>query len=177
MVLCTTLLYAKSSTFVYDTFESATKKVFPGATYVTKNIQLSDTQVSSIESRLMMQMSTSNITMFEFKKNNALHGWGMVTNYIGKHEPITFFVGVSPDFKIQGIVVMVYREDYGNAVKKRRFLRQFNKKSLDDPMAVHQDITSITGATLSSYAIANGARDVLLTVSEAVSPIKTTEGD
>ena len=39
---------------------------------------------------------------------------------MGKHEPITFFVGVATNFKVKDIVVMVYHEAYGSK-RKRRF--------------------------------------------------------
>ena len=66
----------------------------------------------------------------------------MVTNQIGKYEPITFFVGVNPEFQVEGVVVMVYREGYGSDVRKKRFVRQFKSKTIKDPLAVNQDITS-----------------------------------
>ena len=63
---------------------------------------------------------------------------------------------------------MVYREDYGSDVRKRRFLKQFRGKSSTDPISVNNDITSISGATMSSYAIANGVREALELISMGV---------
>ena len=43
-------------------------------------------------------------------------------------------------------------------VKESAVLKRFRGKSMQDPIQVNNDITSLSGATLSSYAIANGAR-------------------
>ena len=103
----------------------------------------------------MMEIPSQNITIYEYNKNETRMGWGTIVNHIGKHYPITFFVGVDASFKVKGVRVMVYREDYGSDVRKRRFLKQFRGKSSTDPISVNNDITSISGATMSSYAIAN----------------------
>ncbi|MGC6367142.1 MAG: FMN-binding protein [Candidatus Marinamargulisbacteria bacterium] len=157
---------ASPSETIYATFDQAATAVFKGARYVTKNIQLSTANVQLIEDQLATELPTNQITVATFTKDNTLAGYGMVTNHIGKHEPITFFVGVTPDFKVKDIVVMVYREAYGSKVRKRRFLKQFRGKSMQDPLQVNHDITSLSGATLSSYAIANGARRVLATLQQ-----------
>ena len=93
----------------------------------------------------------------------------MITNQIGKYEPITFFVGLDHELNIKGMVLMVYRESYGSNVRKKRFLRQFIGKSLEDPLRVNHDITTVSGATLSSYAMANGAKRVLAILNETIS--------
>jgi Na+-translocating ferredoxin:NAD+ oxidoreductase RnfG subunit len=157
-------LLASPSTTVYATFADASQHMFPDATVITHNIQLAPETISVIESNIGMTLPSQNATIFEYKDGPKRVGFSMVTNHIGKHYPITFFVGLFPDLRIKGIEVMVYREDYGAEVRKRRFLKQFRGKSHTDPIAVNHDITSVSGATLSSYAIANGARQVIQTV-------------
>ena len=63
---------------------------------------------------------------------------------------------------VKDVVLMIYREDYGQKVRKRRFLRQFLGKTIEDPIQVNNDITSLSGATISSYSIATGVKRVLL---------------
>ena len=158
-------LFGAPSTTVYHTFESLSQRVFPNATIITHNIELSSHQLDQIQSGLMLKIPSQNIQVFEYKINNKRQGFSMVTNTIGKHYPITCFIAVSPELAIQRVEVMVYRENYGGQVRKRRFLKQFNGKSMQDPILVNQDITSISGATLSAYAVANGVRQVLHSVS------------
>jgi hypothetical protein len=58
----------------------------------------------------------------------------MIVEEIGKHQPITFMVGVQPDGKVADVAVMVYRESYGGQVRYARFLAQFTGKTLRHPM-------------------------------------------
>jgi len=85
-------------------------------------------------------------------------------NEIGKHEYITFIVGVTPKGEVGDVAVMEYRETRGEEVKDRRFLRQFHGKKLTDPITVDRDIENYTGATLSSHAIATGVKKALVLV-------------
>lgn len=152
----------------YATLNQAISRTFPNTQITTMNIRLTAKQISAIEETLMATLPTSNITIYEFNRQDEKVGYGMVTNQIGKYEPITFFVGVNPEFQIEGVVVMVYREGYGSDVRKKRFVRQFKGKSINDPLAVNHDITSITRATMSAYAIANGTKRVLAIINETL---------
>ena len=54
----------------------------------------------------MMEIPSQNITIYEYNKNETRMGWGTIVNHIGKHYPITFFVGVDASFKVKGVRVM-----------------------------------------------------------------------
>ena len=114
-------LYGSPSTTVYSTLDKAGSDIFPGTIQKKINIKLTNQEKEIIESRLMMEIPSQNITIYEYKKNETRMGWGTIVNHIGKHYPITFFVGVDALFKVKGVRVMVYREDYGSDVRKRRF--------------------------------------------------------
>jgi Na+-translocating ferredoxin:NAD+ oxidoreductase RnfG subunit len=94
----------------------------------------------------------------------GIDGYAVIMNEIGKHEYITFIVGVNPKGEVGDVAVMEYRESRGEEVKDRRFLSQFHGKKLNDPIAVDRDIENYTGATLSSHAIATGVRKALALV-------------
>jgi len=152
----------------YATLNQAISKTFPNTKTTTMNIRLTAKQIAAIETTLMATLPTPNITIYQFNRQDETVGYGMVTNQIGKYKPITFFVGVNPEFQIEGVVVMVYREGYGSNVRKKRFVRQFKGKTMKAPLAVNHDITTVSGATLSSYAIANGTKRVLAIINEAL---------
>jgi thiamine biosynthesis lipoprotein ApbE/Na+-translocating ferredoxin:NAD+ oxidoreductase RnfG subunit len=83
-------------------------------------------------------------------------------NEIGKTEPITFMVGISPEGKVTEAVIMVFRENRGWEVKEKRFLNQFRGKTIRSAIRVNEDIINYTGATLSSKAVARGVKRALL---------------
>lgn len=95
---------------------------------------------------------------FIAKRKGEVVGYAVICEEIGKHRPITFIVGIDPTGKIRDVAVMMYRESIGNEIRYPGFRRQFRGKSLDDPIAHRRDIRNITGATLSSRAMAVGVR-------------------
>jgi len=144
----------------YATQEKALIRSFRKATsFVTRNISLTEAQHSQAEAILGWKLKNTNYEFITAKKNKETLGYAL--NEIGKHYPITFLVAITPTNEIKKVTVLIYRERIGNKVRKRRFLKQFLGKSLDDSIAINQDIHGITGATLSSWAIAAGARKAL----------------
>jgi Na+-translocating ferredoxin:NAD+ oxidoreductase RnfG subunit len=85
----------------------------------------------------------------------------MILDEIGKDMPITFVVGVTPDFRIRRVALMVFRESRGAEVEDTRFTNQFRGKSARVRLAVGGDIVGVTGATLSSRAFCRGAKKAL----------------
>jgi FAD:protein FMN transferase len=92
-------------------------------------------------------------------------GYAVIIDEIGKSEPITFMVGMTPEGKVSDVAVMVFRENRGWEVKEKRFLRQFHGKTLRNSIRVDEDIINYTGATLSSKAVARGVKRALLLLS------------
>ena len=86
-------------------------------------------------------------------------GYSVVLNEIGKYRPISFMVGVTRDFRIKDVAVLVYRESRGGEVRRARFLRQYRGKRTSDPVRINRDIINITGATLSVRALNRGVRE------------------
>ena len=57
--------------------------------------------------------------------------------------------------------MMVYRESRGGEVRRRRFLVQYEGKSLGSPIRINRDIIGVTGATLSVRAMNAGVKKTL----------------
>ena len=100
--------------------------------------------------------------IFTCLRGGVISGYAFIDQQIGKHAPITFIVGIDPNGKVSGSEIMVYREHYGSQVKDQEFLSQFKLKTSTDPLRVGHDIKHVTGATLSSLAIAKGVKRELL---------------
>ena len=144
------------------TREQALKVVFPKSESVQPETKVLTTeQRAELENNTGLRFPEAEYPTFVAKSKNAIDGYGVILNEIGKHENITFIVGVSPKGKVLEVAVMEYRESRGSEVKERRFLGQFHGKTSSDPIRVNQDIVNYTGATLSSYAIARGVRRAL----------------
>jgi len=131
--------------------------------YETTGVTLSDEQVIELSKKLGWKINESEFQLIKaFAKDNEILGYAMVLNENGKYYPITFLVAVTPEFSIKNISVMVYREKIGSNVRKKRFLKQYKGKTKDDPLMVDYDIMGISGATISSWSIASGAKKALI---------------
>lgn len=96
-----------------------------------------------------------------FDRSDGFRGYAVVTEELGKSQPITFMVGVTPDLKVRDVAVMVYRESRGGDVKRKRFLSQYRGKTVKDPIDVGRDIINISGATISVRSLNAGVKRVL----------------
>ena len=87
----------------------------------------------------------------------------MVDRVVGKHDFITYAVGLDADGKVAGVEILEYREAYGGQVRNAAWRAQFKGKSLGDPLAIGRDIKNISGATLSSSHVTQGVRRLVET--------------
>ena len=88
-------------------------------------------------------------------------GWFIVDEVIGKHEYITYAVGLNATGAVQGIEIMEYRETYGGEVRNPKWRAQFVGQTKNATLQLDKDIKNISGATLSSRHITEGVRRLL----------------
>ena len=79
----------------------------------------------------------------------------------------TFIIEVILDrnLTIQDVKIPSYPLSHGQRIQRPDFLNQFKTKTAADPPQINRDIHAVTGATLSSTAVANTVRDILAFVS------------
>ena len=162
MISAVALLVATASAETLLTQDQALKVVFPKSESVqTEKKTLNDQQRQELENNTGLRCPESEYPTVLARTRGEADGYAVILNEIGKHENITFIVGVSPKGKVLEVAVMEYRESRGGEVREQRFLSQFKGKTSSDPIRVNQDIVNYTGATLSSYAISRGVRRAL----------------
>ena len=91
--------------------------------------------------------------------------WLIIDEVVGKHEMITYAVGIAPNGSVKGIEILEYVESYGYEVADSQWRKQFIGKTAGDPVKLNQDIQNISGATLSSKHLTDGVKRVLVPVS------------
>jgi len=149
----------------YLSMEKASRLIFPEAEdFLQERITvtpLMKQRMKQLLGRVRPSLWEETYPVFIAKRGGKVIGYGVVVNEIGKHRAITFMVGVTPTGKVKDVVIMVYRESRGGEVRNRRFLRQYRGKDLHTPILPPRGIQSISGATLSSYAISRGVKKAL----------------
>ena len=159
-------LWAQEGIFLKE--EEAPKAVFPDATSFDRRV-IPSTQLLKEKIRQRLGKTKTSVwedsyVTFIARKGDAVLGYAVIVEEIGKHRPMTFVVGVGSNLKIRDAALMVYREAYGGEVRDRRFLRQYKGKDLKDPLLPFRDIQNISGATLSVEAIGRGSKKALALV-------------
>jgi len=160
-----------SGATVYLTVEQAPKAVFPEA----DRFERRDIPVTpALSGKLRQWVAPAKPTIWEpfymtfvARKEDQIIGYAVICEEIGKHRPITFIVGVTPDGKVKDAAILMYREPQGDEVRHRGFLAQFAGKTLSNPIMQHQDIRNVSGATLSVRALARGVRKGLAVIRAA----------
>ena len=80
---------------------------------------------------------------------------------IGKHEYMTYAVGINPDGTLRQFQIVEYREAYGYQVRELKWRDQFVGKTIADKLEVGADIANISGATLSCRHLTDGIKQLL----------------
>lgn len=152
---------------VYLQVEEALRLAFPQAErFVTEEVRLTDDQKHHVAALADHPIPEETFTVYKAMRDGRLDGYAVVTEEIGRFHDITFLVAVTPEGTVKRVEVLVYRESRGGEVRQRRFLHQFDGKSLRDPIRLNRDLLNITGATLSVRAMSRGVRKVLGVIHE-----------
>ncbi len=137
-----------------------------GVTY--RKFELSAELRARLEPRLGYPLPKPSYTFYVAKTGERIDGYAIIDEEMGQHLPITFAVKFSPQGAVQRQEIMVYRERYGDEVRDNRFRQQFVGKTPSDSLRPGEDVVAVSGATISSRAMALGVRRSLLLLDELV---------
>ena len=144
---------------IYMTDADAAKAIFPGPAFQKKNLALTDSEVEKIEKATDQKVRSKNLIYFRGHSDRVV----FIDQVLGKHEFITYAVGVDPKGGVAGIEILEYRESYGQQVRGKEWRAQFVGKTLQSPLKLDHDIKNISGATLSSSHVTAGVKRILET--------------
>lgn len=100
--------------------------------------------------------------IWKVEKDGQFLGWFVVDDVVGKHEYITYAIGISPQGEVLGLEVLSYRETHGGQVREASWRDQFHGKTLKDPFKLDEDVSNISGATLSCRNLLDGVKRLLV---------------
>ena len=143
----------------YLTVEQAQAAIFPGKKLTPDDVKLTAAQRKAVEKASDVRVRNPDLKVWKVENG----GWFILDEVIGKHEFITYAVGLTDDGVVKQIEVMDYRETYGGQVRDQKWRAQFTGKKHGATLKLDDDIQNISGATLSSRHIADGVRRLLAT--------------
>lgn len=156
---------------VYFTPRDLLADFFRSSQNVTyKKIELDAAEKLRLAHRLGYAPSKDSYTFYVATSAGRIDGYAFLDEEKGEHLPITFAVKLSPQGKVMRQEIVVYREARGDEVRDEHFRAQFVGKSAADPIDTNQDIMAVSGATISSRAMAVGVKRAVVLFDELVKP-------
>lgn len=138
----------------YLTVDQAQKAIFPGKTFTAAPVKLTREQKKAIEQASGVRVLKDEQQVWRVSGG----GWFIVDEVVGKHEFITYAVGLNSDGSIKQIEVMDYRETYGGQIRDEKWRAQFLGKTSKSTLKLDADIKNISGATLSCRHVTDGVK-------------------
>lgn len=157
-----TAIVARADVFLSE--DQAAHAIFPKAAFKRRELTLTDEQAKKIK-----EASGQNVRRRKVVAFVSPHGTVIIDEVLGKHEFITFAVGIRPDGSVQGIEILEYKETYGGQVRGADWRQQFTGKNARSELELESDIRNISGATLSCAHVTGGVKRLLQTF-EALKP-------
>src|SRR5499427_7469242 len=147
------------STFAvqYLTIDQAQLAIFPGKSFTAAPVKLAVPQRKAIEQASGVRVLRDEQQVWRVSGG----GWFIVDEVVGKHEFITYAVGLNANGSVKQIEVMDYRETYGGKIREENWRSQFVGKTSQSPLKLDRDIKNISGATLSCRHITDGVKRLL----------------
>jgi hypothetical protein len=143
----------------YLTVEQAQAALFPGATLTPAPVRLTPAQREAIGKACGVRVRSAEVRAWRAVGG----GWFIVDEVLGKHEFITYALGLDAGGAVKAVEIMAYQESYGSEIRAPRWCAQFIGKTSRDPLRLDTDIRNISGATLSCRHITDGVKRLLAT--------------
>jgi hypothetical protein len=141
----------------YLTIDQAQKAIFPGKTLTLAPVKLTSVQRQAIQQASGVRVLRDEQQVWRVSSG----GWFIADEVVGKHEFITYAVGLNADGSVKQIEIMDYRETYGGQIRDQKWRGQFVGKTSKSTLKLDSDIKNISGATLSCRHITDGVKRLL----------------
>ncbi|WP_051243283.1 FMN-binding protein [Azohydromonas australica] len=151
----------------YMTAEQAAKLMFPDAErFEARALALDAAQMQQLAARGVAPRSAQWNVQAALRGTQVL-GYVVADAVIGKFELIGYAVGLSADGAVKQVEILSYRESHGHEIRLPAWRKQFVGKTAAAPLRVGEDISNISGATLSCTHVTEGVRRIVAVVETA----------
>jgi Na+-translocating ferredoxin:NAD+ oxidoreductase RnfG subunit len=144
---------------VYLSEEQALGSLFPGEKFTRKLVELKPDEVKKIEDVSGERVRNTSLVVWTGAAGNTV----IIDQALGKHEFITYALGLTKARAVEGIEILEYRETYGYQIREEPWRKQFQGKDAKAALKLGKDIVNISGATLSCSHVTGGVRRLLQT--------------
>jgi Na+-translocating ferredoxin:NAD+ oxidoreductase RnfG subunit len=146
---------------VYSSREQALARAFPPpATIERKTYFLTDEERERASRAARAKIDSSLVIAYIGRGAQGVLGTGYFDTHTVRTMPETLLVTVRPDGSLLAVEVVAFGEpeDY---LPRRNWLKLFSGRRLDEELQIGRGLAHVTGATLTTRAIADAVRRVL----------------
>jgi hypothetical protein len=142
--------------------EQAQKLMFPEAdAFKPRPLALNAEQMRQVEQLAGLAARSVQWRVVAAYKGDALLGYMVLDDVIGKFELIAYAVGINPDASVRQVEILAYRESHGGEVRLPAWRKQFvGKTAKGGGLTLGAGIANISGATLSCTHLTDGVRRI-----------------
>jgi Na+-translocating ferredoxin:NAD+ oxidoreductase RnfG subunit len=112
-----------------------------------------------VKKNLLVKFNDENF--FKILNDSIGIGYFYLGNAPSKTDKFDFLVIFDNELIIKKIKILAYRENYGNEISSKRWLKQFNDLTMDKTIVYRKDIKAISGATISARSMTKAINDLL----------------
>jgi len=135
--------------------------------YPEQSIIKSGYAIDSIYSEELKSLKIDNV--YQLDLENEIVGYIVLARADSKFDEFDYAIIYDQNIHIKNVKLLAYRENIGGEIGSKRWLKQFVNKSADDPIALHEDIQGISGATISCVSATEGVEEVTRFMTKVIS--------
>lgn len=154
---------APTSVFAVDymTADQAAKLMFPDAdSFDARTVTLDAAQLRQLDEQGVRGRS-ARWPVRVARRGGAALGFVVTDDVIGKVELISYAVGIGLDDTVKQVEILSYRESHGFEIRLPAWRKQFVGKGAESALRIGEDISNISGATLSCTHVTDGVRRIV----------------
>ena len=142
------------------TRDEALAAVFPGAVVEAHRVFLTEQQMAEIADRAGVELESGLVARYVATRGDTVMGRAYVDTHVVRTKRESLLISLEADGSVKRIDVTAFLEppDY---LAPERWLRQYDRRRLDDDLALQRAIRPIAGATLTAGAANAAVRRVL----------------
>lgn len=144
--------------------EQAQQLIFPGATLTPADFVLTDAQLGVLGSKISTRVWRRQVKAWRASTG----GWFFIDQVIGRDDRITYAVGIDGDGAVRGVEILTCLPKY-DAIRRPEWRSQFAGRRYGKLDMLDQ-ISTVSGATMSTTHIAEGVQRMLATYALFVAP-------
>ncbi len=122
-----------------------------------KNHLLSKKTAAKVQQEARVKLHTKIYRIFKASQESRIAGYGvLITRKVRSKDAAVLYL-MTPDGTLKTIEIVAFNEP-SEFIPSKRWIAQFESKSIKDRLRVGKDIPTISGATLSARNITESAR-------------------